>query len=283
VVAKLSALSSSQGNLFQIPPYFAYIAKSFSVLEGIGLGVDAEYSIIAECLPYTSKRLLSDRNERTGVALSSFIFGPDKSDLKNRVVDYDRVELLITGFGDYTTSAAGELPGREQQTPTETMERYADEVLDLVFTEEETPLQGILLEQLAKILTAEGRSVWTRLRNASGTLPNGRSVLGAAVNPIGLFRSSPLFRMDPKDERIVDTTRKLVTLVQNQLQVSPEDTAVYDSSMSSADTLTLASVLGRKVWEKRAAVLKTGSRLAVQIVNVSVAKLEDTDRIPVNQ
>jgi len=283
VVAKLSALSSSRGNLFRIPPYFAYIAKSFSVLEGIGLGVDAEYSIIAECLPYTSRRLLSDRNARTGAALSSFIFGPDKSDRRNRVVDYDRVEQLVTGFGDYATAAAGELRGRERPTPTETMERYADEVLDLVFAEEETPLQGILLEQLAKILTAEGRSVWARLRDASGTLPNGRSVLGAAVNPIGLFRSSPLFRMDPKDEQIVDTTRKLVTLVQKQLQVSPGDTAVYDSSMSSADTLALASVLGRKVWEKRAAVLKTGSRLAVQIVNVSVAKLEDTDRIRVKQ
>jgi len=283
VVVKLSELSSSKGNLFQIPPYFAYIAKSFSVLEGIGLGINAEYSIIAECLPYTSKRLLSDQNERTGGALSSFIFGPDKLDLKNRVVDYDRVEQLITGFGEYTTSAAGELLGKEQQTQTDTMERYADEVLDLIFAEEETPLQGILLEQLAKILTAESRSMWTQLKEASGTLPNGRSRLGAAVNPMGLFRSSPLFRMDPKDAHIVDTTRKLVTLVQNQLQVSQEGTAVYDSSISSAETLKLASVLGRKVWDKRSAVLKTGSRLAVQILNVSVAKLENTDRISVNQ
>uniref|UniRef100_A0A7S0CF29 Uncharacterized protein n=1 Tax=Proboscia inermis TaxID=420281 RepID=A0A7S0CF29_9STRA len=286
VVAKLSELSSSKGNLFQIPPYFAYIAKSFSVLEGIGLGINTEYSIISECLPYTSKRLLSDKNERTGVALSSFIFGPDKFDLKNRVVDYKRAEQLITGFGKYTTSAAGELLGKEKQTPTETMEGYADEVLDLIFTKEETPLQGILLEQLAKILSSESRSIWTRLEDASGTLPDGRSRLSATVNPLGLFRSSSLFRMDTKDEQIVSTTRKLVTLVQNQLQVSQDGTAnaTFDSSISSAETLKLSSILGRKVWDRRSAVLKTGSRLAVQILNISLDKLEDrpTDRIPVN-
>lgn len=286
VVAKLSELSSSKGNLFQIPPYFAYIAKSFSVLEGIGLGINKEYSIISECLPYTSKRLLSDKNERTGVALSSFIFGPDKFDLKNRVVDYNRAEQLITGFGKYTTSAAGELLGKkEKQTPTETMEGYADEMLDLIFAEEETPLQGILLEQLAKILSSGSRSIWTRLEDSSGTLPDGRSRLSAAVNPLGLFRYSSLFRMDTKDEQIVRTTRKLVTLVQNQLQLSQDGdgTATYDSSISSAETLKLASILGKKVWDRRSAVLKTGSRLAVQIVNISIDKMEDTDRIiPVN-
>ena len=37
--------------MFQVPPYFAYIAKSFSVLEGIGLTVDPEYSIIDATLP----------------------------------------------------------------------------------------------------------------------------------------------------------------------------------------------------------------------------------------
>jgi len=284
VVAKLSELSSSKGNLFQIPPYFAYIAKSFSVLEGIGLATSKEYSIIAECLPYTSKRLLSDRNERTGVALSSFIFGPDKFDLKNRVLDYDRVEQLLTGFGEYTTSAAGELLGKEKQTQTETMERYADEVLDLIFAEEETPLQGILLEQLAKILTSESRSIVTRLKDASGRLPNGRSVLGATLDPTGLLRSSRMFRMDAKDEQIVNTTRKLVSLVQNQLQALHYDgTAVYDSSISSAETLKLSSILGRKVWDKRSAVLKTSNRLAIQILNVSAAKLDDTERIPLSQ
>jgi hypothetical protein len=36
VIDRLSSLSTTYGNLFQIPPYFAYIARAFGVLEGIG-------------------------------------------------------------------------------------------------------------------------------------------------------------------------------------------------------------------------------------------------------
>ncbi|KAJ1483722.1 hypothetical protein T484DRAFT_1799141 [Baffinella frigidus] len=51
--------------VFSIPPYFAYIARAFSVLEGIGITNNPDYSIIEECLPYVSQRLLTDSNPRT--------------------------------------------------------------------------------------------------------------------------------------------------------------------------------------------------------------------------
>ena len=98
VIADLQDLTAEKGNFFKIPPYFAYIAKSFSVLEGIGLSNEPNYSIINECLPYVSKRLLTDKSERTGGALSTFIFGPDKAN-EDRIIDYDRVEQLVSGFG----------------------------------------------------------------------------------------------------------------------------------------------------------------------------------------
>jgi len=193
VVSQLSAISATKGNIFQIPPYFAYIAKSFSVLEGIGLSIDSSYSIIAECLPYTSKRLLTDKNERTGLALSSFIFGSDKSDLKNRVIKYSRVEQLVTGFGEYTTSATGELVGEPNKhvTRAETLERYADQVFDLVFAEEETPLQAILLEQLAKIFSSGSRAVVSRFMvglSCHTCLPDLRSMfyIAGAIDGFGV-------------------------------------------------------------------------------------------------
>jgi predicted unusual protein kinase regulating ubiquinone biosynthesis (AarF/ABC1/UbiB family) len=71
VIGQLQDLTAEKGNLFTIPPSFAYIAKCFSVLEGLGLSNDPKYSIINECLPYISKRLLTDRNERTGAALTT--------------------------------------------------------------------------------------------------------------------------------------------------------------------------------------------------------------------
>lgn len=46
--------------MFVIPPYFALILRAFSVLEGIGLDADPDYSIVDECYPYLSKRLLTD-------------------------------------------------------------------------------------------------------------------------------------------------------------------------------------------------------------------------------
>jgi predicted unusual protein kinase regulating ubiquinone biosynthesis (AarF/ABC1/UbiB family) len=145
VVAQLQDLTATRGNLFQIPPYFAYIAKSFSVLEGIGLSNDPKFSIIKECLPYVSKRLLTDKSERTGGALSTFIFGPDKANIDTRLVDYDRIEQLVTGYGNYSTSASGALLGQEGLTRTQLLDNAADQLLDLIVTEEETPLQNILI------------------------------------------------------------------------------------------------------------------------------------------
>ena len=71
VISEMNGLAGTYGNLFQLPPYFAYIARAFGVLEGIGLTVDPDYAIVGECLPYISQRLLTDNSERTGSALST--------------------------------------------------------------------------------------------------------------------------------------------------------------------------------------------------------------------
>merc|ERR1719491_1153701 len=254
VIANLQDLTAKKGNLFQVPPYFAYIAKSFSVLEGIGLSNDEKYSIIDECLPYVSNRLVTDQ-DKMGNALNTFIFGPDKHNLDTRLVDINRIEQLVTGFGNFTaTSASGVLStpttttstlngstnkdvatttslstieaaatadgnGLEGNSITITslgmLEKQAEQVLDIVLTEEETPLQQILIEQLCKILAANTRSLWTEARVRSGVLPTGRTVLGTLVDPLGLFQTSPLVNTCDQDERAVQTTRELIALLRN--------------------------------------------------------------------
>ena len=52
-----------------IPPYFALILRAFSTIEGIALKVDPDYAIVQECLPYLSRRLLTDNNPRMREAL----------------------------------------------------------------------------------------------------------------------------------------------------------------------------------------------------------------------
>jgi hypothetical protein len=277
VVAQLQDLTATRGNLFQIPPYFAYIAKSFSVLEGIGLSNDPKYSIINECLPYVSKRLLTDQSERTGGALSTFIFGPNKNNIDTRIVEYKRVEQLLTGFSNYTTSASGALLGKENMSRTQLLEQAADQILDLIFTEEETPLQAILLEQLAKIVSSSSRSVWAELREQSGTLPSGRTVLGTLVDPLGLWRTSPLVRMNALDNEIVDTTEKLVALTTQQARQT-NDPKFDLSTINRQEALELATLLGSKVWGRRIGFVKTSNRFATQLLKLTADRLAKGDR-----
>mmetsp|Transcript_6338 Transcript_6338/g.9327 ORF Transcript_6338/g.9327 Transcript_6338/m.9327 type:complete len:893 (-) Transcript_6338:2192-4870(-) len=277
VISQLQDLTAEKGNLFRIPPYFAYIAKCFSVLEGIGLSNDEKYSIINECLPYVSKRLLTDQNERTGAALSTFIFGPDKSNIDTRLVDYERVEQLIEGFSDYTTSTSGNLLGKEDLSRTKMLEVAAEQVLDLIFCEEETPLQRIIVEQVAKIIGAQSRALWSNIKGASGVLPSGRTALGTIIDPLGLWRTSPLVAVNNMDTQTIETTQKLITLVQTQVQKS--NNPMFDlSTVSREEAVELASILGRKIWERRDGVLKTGNRLATQLLKITAKKLEDGER-----
>jgi aarF domain-containing kinase len=50
----------SRDYVFVIPPYFALILRAFSVLEGIGLAADPDYTILDDCYPYLCKRLITD-------------------------------------------------------------------------------------------------------------------------------------------------------------------------------------------------------------------------------
>lgn len=277
VVAQLQDLTAAKGNLFQIPPYFAYIAKCFSVLEGIGLSNDPKYSIINECLPYVSKRLLTDKNVRTGAALNTFIFGPEKHNIDTRLVDYKRVEQLVEGFASYTTSSSGALLGQENLTRTQLLEAYAEQVLDLIFAEEVTPLQSIIIEQVAKIIGAGSRSFWTEVLGASGTLPTGRTVLGTLIDPLGVWRTSPLVRMTKMDTETIETTQKLMSLMQSQIRQS--NNPVLDlSTVTGEEAVELATLIGRKIWERRSGVVKAGNRLTTQLLKITAKKLETGDR-----
>jgi hypothetical protein len=277
VISQLQDLTATKGNIFQIPPYFAYIAKCFSVLEGIGLSNDARYSIINECLPYVSKRLLTDKDARTGAALSTFIFGPDKHNLGTRLVDYKRVEQLVEGFSSYTSSSSGLRSRKENLTRTQLLQSSADQVLELIFTDEETPLQSILIEQVAKIIGAGSRSLWADILGASGTLPTGRTVLGTIIDPFGLWRTSPLIRMNKMDATVIETTQKLITLMQSQ--VNQSNNPMLDlSTVSTDEAIELAAIIGTKVWERRSGVVKTGSRLAYEVIKLTSKKLESGDR-----
>jgi len=88
IVEKLVGITKQYGALFQIPPYFAYIIRAYTVLEGLGRKADKDYSILAACYPYLARRLLTDPSPRTQKALEDMLYGSSGSrrlDLQVRV------------------------------------------------------------------------------------------------------------------------------------------------------------------------------------------------------
>ncbi|CAN0323595.1 unnamed protein product, partial [Hapterophycus canaliculatus] len=66
----------------RIPAYFGLIIRAFSALEGLGLQLDEQYSIVNECFPYLARRLLTEDSERMHKMLRTFLYGKDGRYLK---------------------------------------------------------------------------------------------------------------------------------------------------------------------------------------------------------
>ena len=55
--------------------FSSYVSRAFSTLEGIGLSINEDYSILQECYPYLAKRLLTDNSPRARNALQAMLYG----------------------------------------------------------------------------------------------------------------------------------------------------------------------------------------------------------------
>lgn len=283
VFNQLNGLSASYGNLFQLPPYFAYIARAFGVLEGIGLSSDPKYAILGECLPYISQRILSDNKGRSGDALNTFIYGADKNK-PDRILSAERIELLVEGFSSYNgaitkataiqslaasgsaDSASSSSSGsKAKSTATAQKLTYFAQTLANLLLGESTqgsvvagvvssrgisqqrpamtlsPLQAIIIEELAKVVGASTRVAWNRVRQASGKLPSGRSVLGTLVDPIGLFRESTLVEANDWDIEVMKSARTIIKLLS---QLAAEQPASSNLEMTGMSTIPATPMSG---------------------------------------
>ena len=69
----MEEMSRRNRELFALPPYVLYVARAFSTLEGIGLSINEDYSIVQECYPYLARRLFTDRSPRAEAALRAML------------------------------------------------------------------------------------------------------------------------------------------------------------------------------------------------------------------
>lgn len=166
-------MSRRNRELFQVPPYILYVSRAFATLEGIGLSVDDDYSIVKQAFPYLSRRLLTDNSPRAKAALRSMIYGSSSersltaqpsqgspAAAKPSVYGYNKpissggsprglAKLLemSDGFSSYTASTAdadGDAGAREAQ----------EALVDLLTSSEGGYVQELMLEEAARLADA---------------------------------------------------------------------------------------------------------------------------------
>jgi len=232
--------------------------------------------------------LLSDKNPRTGEALKTFIFGAQKNSAE-RVIDADRVELLIRGYSSYSTASTAIESGttviaspsvgnqkRGALTLNE-IEFFADNIVELILDDidspvlsraSRTPLQALVIEEASKLLSAFTRQQWRALRDRSGRLPTGRSLLGTLIDPLGLFESSPMVEVDNYDIRVLESSEKLLKLTLEYI-----DQKDLIQLLSSSDSQKFIISLTQKLWTRRRNIFNLGTGVAAQILENTILRL----------
>ena len=183
----LEGIQERYGNIFQIPSYFGYILRSFSVLEGIGLASDKNYSIANECYPYVARRLLTDDSPETKRALEQLLYGAQGP---TAALSVRRVKQLAGAFGNYSAmtgppATSYDATGVTNLSDSEKtniekgstkLSSGAKEALRLAFDPKGGPVQDILLRETARYV---GASV-SELAEAAASAPATAFVLSLA-------------------------------------------------------------------------------------------------------
>lgn len=159
----------------QVPPYFVLILRTFSVIEGIALQSDPDYSIVRECFPYLSRRLLTDDNPRVRAALKQLLFAGEDH------ISLERLERLVQGASAFTVDGLQGLQGhqaapalaghsaagvpapaaRAASAPRPLIDSTAKEILEAVFSTRPggTYVQQLLVEEAVSTVDAAGRQL----------------------------------------------------------------------------------------------------------------------------
>jgi predicted unusual protein kinase regulating ubiquinone biosynthesis (AarF/ABC1/UbiB family) len=264
VLSEMRALSSRQGNLFRLPPYFAYIARAFSVLEGIGLKNDPDYAIVGECLPYISQRLLSDPSPRVAKALETFVYGGEDSTV--RMVDEDRLTYLADGLQSYSKSETGNELDRDALDDAIGVARKVAELL-LVDGDEPTPLQMIVEAELAKVLGASIRESFANARDSeAGQLAK------RLVDPLGIL--DPLLQgklVAPDDDDIeqLETLRRVASRAGGELGATLTGLSELESDAQQAALTELGDLL----WKNRTGATKASRRIGALLLQQGMERV----------
>jgi hypothetical protein len=154
----MEEMSRRNRELFRLPPYVLYVSRAFSTLEGIGLSINPDYSILQECYPYLARRLLTDNSPRAKEALRAMLLG------NSTVFSPDKLKEMMDGFSSYTAATVSPSEGDGKRQAELALVR-------LLVSSQGNFVQDIIVEGAAKTTDAIVRkSLYRAATSTSGKL-----------------------------------------------------------------------------------------------------------------
>ena len=128
---------------FRLPPYYTLLVRSLSVLEGIALAADPNYKVLAQALPWVSRRALTSREPAVRDALRALLY-------KGGDFRFDRLERLLL-------EAARSPPRPDAEAAARARGAGPDGGLALLLSPDADFVRGIVVDELAKAIDAGAR------------------------------------------------------------------------------------------------------------------------------
>jgi predicted unusual protein kinase regulating ubiquinone biosynthesis (AarF/ABC1/UbiB family) len=270
VTTKIEQMRQQNTDVFSIPDYFVYMSRAFATLEGIGLSSNSNYSILKECYPYISKRLLTDDSPRARKALRMLIYGKDGTEL-----DLSKLQDLSTGLESYTTSTSSIESGRGQND--EGRNAAIEQVANVVLSEDTNYVQELLMRETAVALDATIRDTFTSpfsplVQNIPISSTPPPAILRPFTLPFELVKASfELQSVDDLDEQRLENVRILTKIGSD----SVGQEGVRINNIPNENASNTIGRLAREAAKRRIALARVGVRFGGVLVSVQAERLRE--------
>lgn len=215
VAYEMRGLVDSYGNIFRIPSYFAYILRTFTILEGIGLQRDPDYTIVQECYPYLARRLFTDDDPRAKAALQEMLYQHGRFNAK-------RLRRLAGEFQSFTETTMSSKELAEASKKELLLSPAVKELLSILLDTKGNFLQEMLLDELVAVVDAFGKESVLRVgRSPAGQFAAGMLQRFEATGPLqSLFApillpgqvAASFVKFDERDEAALETGQAMYEL-----------------------------------------------------------------------
>eukprot|EP01041_Mallomonas_annulata_P007088 gene7088-14420_t len=240
VTEVMEQMSRRNRELFRLPPYVLYVSRAFSTLEGIGLSVDENYSILQESYPYLSKRLMSDNSPRAKQALRTMLY--ESSSSGGGMLSVKKLVEMTDGFSSYTAATAN------ADRDSKGVQAAGEALSSLLLSSEGNFMQELVLEGAAKMTDSLLREGVSRVETSQGgqfvtaALQTSKDLVDRLVpgplQPLALPLTLPyeigralhhLLSKDETDEAAISAARDVLEFVKTKQQQAGQSQDVMDS------------------------------------------------------